>query len=479
MKNKKMTLIFSLLWLNMAVFCQTKGSQIAKIMQTYHDYNMFDGAVLVAENGQVIYKKAFGSANREWQISNATDTKFMLGSVSKSITATLMMLQVQKGLVNLDKTLADYLPEFKGKPAANATVKQLLNHTSGMVNYDIIKDFFPRISRQNFSREDYIKVYMDSALAFPSGTRYAYSSWGYFTLGLIMERVTGKSYADLMKEDIFDKLQMSNSGSYFHKQIVPKRATGYDYALDGFASADFRDQSNTMGTGDLYSTVEDLFKFHLAIQNHTLLNEKWTAEMLAPGMRPVRYGYGWFNQNFRYTPTDSVAANYHLGTTEGFVSFFIRIPETNSCAIILCNSYPTDYGNIIRNLLKALYNLPVDIKQPVHKKMETLIGQVGITKAMAEYAKMKADSANFYIDWVSMYYLVEQLSTLKRFEDARILAENNLAEFPNRDLIWLSMGNAYLALNRKKEAIKTFKMALEKFPNLDEAKNRLKELGEK
>jgi tetratricopeptide (TPR) repeat protein len=111
--------------------------------------------------------------------------------------------------------------------------------------------------------------------------------------------------------------------------------------------------------------------------------------------------------------------------------------------------------------------------------METLIGQVGITKAMAEYAKMKADSTNFHIDWVSMYYLVEQLSTAERFEDARILAENNLAEFPNRDLIWLSMGNIYLALNRKTDAIKTFKMALEKFPYLDEAKNRLKELGEK
>ena len=326
-----------------SLFAQNKKATLSGIMQAYHTYNMFDGAVLVAENGKVVYKGAFGLANREWNIPNRTDTKFMLGSVSKPLTATLMLIQVQKGLIKIDKTIADYLPEFKNKPAAKISIKQLLSHTSGIPNYDIIKDFFPRISRQNFTREDYVKIFMDSALAFEPGSRYAYSSWGYFTLGYIMERVTGKSYSQLMKEDIFDKLQMNNSGSYQHLQIVPNRATGYDYSFGGFTSAEFRDQSNTMGTGDLYSTVEDLFKFHLALSNNTLLNKQLTDEMLTPGMRPARYGYGWFNQNFKYTPADSVTANFHLGMTEGFISFMLRIPSTNSFTIILCNSSPTDF----------------------------------------------------------------------------------------------------------------------------------------
>ncbi len=126
-------------------------------MKAYHQYNMFDGAVLVAENGKVIYKDAFGLANREWNIPNRTDTKFMIGSVSKPLTATLVLIQVQKGLLHLDSTIATYLHEFKNKPAASVTIRQLLNHTSGIPNYDIIKDFFPRISRQQFSREDYLK----------------------------------------------------------------------------------------------------------------------------------------------------------------------------------------------------------------------------------------------------------------------------------------------------------------------------------
>lgn len=459
-----------------SLFAQNKKATLSGIMQAYHTYNMFDGAVLVAENGMVVYKGAFGLANREWNIPNRTDTKFMLGSVSKPLTATLMLIQVQKGLIKLDKTIADYLPEFKNKPAAKISIKQLLSHTSGIPNYDIIKDFFPRISRQNFTREDYVKIFMDSALAFEPGSRYAYSSWGYFTLGYIMERVTGKSYSQLMKEDIFDKLQMNNSGSYQHLQIVPNRATGYDYSFGGFTSADFRDQSNTMGTGDLYSTVEDLFKFHLALSNNTLLNKQLTDEMLTPGMRPARYGYGWFNQNFKYTPADSVTANFHLGMTEGFISFMLRIPSTNSFTIILCNSSPTDFFGITKNLVKVLYNKPVELKQPVHKKMETLIAQVGAEKAVEEYKKMKADSAHFYIDWISMNFIAEHLLNLKRYEDARIIADNNVAEFPNKDLVMLTTGNIYLALNRKEDAIKFYKKTLQLYPGYEEAKNRLKEL---
>jgi CubicO group peptidase (beta-lactamase class C family) len=473
---KRPILMLMFLFAAYVLMAQNKAEKMAEIMQSYHNYNMFDGAVLVAENGKIVYKGAFGLANREWNIPNTTDTKFMIGSISKPLTAFLVLLQVQKGLIQLDKTLADYLPEFKGKPAENVTIKQLLNHTSGLPNYDIIKDFFPRISRQNFTREQYIKVYMDASLAFPSGTKHYYSSWGYFTLGFILERVMGKSYSELMKEEIFDKLGTTNSGSYFHTQIVPKRATGYDYTLGGYTSSDFRDQSNAMGTGDIYSTVEDLFKFHLAIQNNTLLNKKWTDEMLTPGIKPADYGYGWFNKYFKITPTDSVFTNFHLGSTEGFVSFLRRIPSTNSMAVILCNSASTDYFNITNNLIKVLYNQPINLKQPVHKAMSKLIAEKGALKAVEAYQKMKADTAHYSIDWLSMYYLNEQLLTLKRYEDARIIGENNVVEFPNKDLIMLSMGNTYLALNRKEEAIKYYKKVLTITPDYEEAKSRLREL---
>ena len=455
---------------------QSKKDKLNKLMETYHQYNMFDGSVLVAENGKVIYKNAFGMANREWNIPNTTDTKFMIGSVSKPITAILMLIQVQKGLVSLDKTIADYIPEFPKKNGSRITIRQLLSHTSGMPNYDVIKDFFPKISRQNFTREEYIKLYMDSELLFEPGSSYYYSSWGYFTLGYIMEKVTGKSYAQLMKEDIFDKLGMSSSGSYYHTQIVNKRATGYDYSLGGYTSADFRDQSNTMGTGDLYSTVDDLFKLHMGIANNTLLTKKLTDEMFTPGIRPWRYGYGWFNQNFKYTPTDSVFANYHLGMTEGFLSFMIRVPSTNSLIVFLCNSSPTHFFGITTNLMKILYNKPAILKQPVHKAMEAMILTQGAVKSVAEYKRMKKDTAHYYIDWLAMDQLGNQLFNLNKYEDARIIFENNAAEFPERDLVLLSLAKTYERQGRKEDAILYYKKTITINPKNEEAKNRLKEL---
>ena len=475
MKKKSLLIILLLLFTQLCI-AQDKKTRLNEIMKKYHDYNMFDGAVLVAEDGKVFYKSAFGLANREWNIANTTDTKFMIGSVSKPITALLILIQVQKGLISLNKTISDYIPEYSKKNGSRITIRQMLSHTSGLPNYDIIKDFFPAISRQNFTREDYIKLYMDSALAFEPGTRYYYSSWGYFTLGYIMEKVTGKSYAQLMKQDIFDKIGMTNSGSYFHTQIVNKRATGYDYVLGGYASSDFRDQSNTMGTGDLYSTVEDLFKLHTALSNNTILNKELTAEMFTPGMRSAQYGYGWFNKQFKYTLTDSVSSNFHLGMTEGFLSFFLRIPATNSMVVILCNSSPTDFFGITGNLVKVLYNKPVVIKQPVHKAMEKIIASAGVSKAVEEYKIMKQDSAHFYIDWISMDFLGNQLFTLKRYEDARILFENNAAEFPAKDLVLISLAKTYEKLGRKNDAIIWYKKTLAINPGYEEAKNRLKEL---
>ncbi len=476
MKYKHVILSF-LLFSRLLIHAQSREAEFSQLMKTYHDYNMFDGAVLVAEQGKIIYQGAFGMANHEWNIPNQVDTKFMIGSVSKPLTAMLVLTYVQKGLINLDKTLGDYLPEFRNRPAGIVTIRQLLSHTSGMPNYDIMKDFFPVMSRRSFTREEYIKIYRDSALAFTPGSRYYYSSWGYFTLGYLVEKISGKSYAQAMKEEIFDRIGMTHSGSYLHTQVVPQRATGYDYVLGTYQSADFRDQSNTMGTGDIYSTVGDLFKFHLAINDNRLISKELTSEMLQPGIAPANYGFGWFNKTFKYTDRDSVFTNFHLGMTEGFVSFFRRIPSTNSMVLILCNSSPTDFFGIANNLAKILYHQPVAIKQPIHKKMETLIAEKGVVAAVKEYQVLKADTGHYYADRISLCFLAEQLLTMKRVEDARLMAENNIAEFPSFDMANCILGNVYLQLGKKEDAALYYRKTLKISPFYEEARSRLKEMG--
>jgi tetratricopeptide (TPR) repeat protein len=153
------------------------------------------------------------------------------------------------------------------------------------------------------------------------------------------------------------------------------------------------------------------------------------------------------------------------------------MPETNSLVVLLCNSAPTDYFNITKNLIKVLQNKPVVLKEPVHKKMEQFISKSGARAAVEEYKKMKSDTANYSIDWLQMYYLSDKLYNLKRFEDARSIAENNILEFPDKDLVALSLANIYLASQRKDEAIKFYKKVLELNPISDEAKNRLRELS--
>jgi CubicO group peptidase (beta-lactamase class C family) len=475
MRKNSLLWLLSLLFFIHTIYGQNKAAGIDEVMKTFHRFNMFDGSILVAENGKVVYKKGFGLANHEWNVPNKPDTKFMIGSVSKQFTAMLVLLQAQKGLIKLDNTISDYIPEFSTTNGKRITIRQLLSHTSGMPNYEIIPDFFPKISRQYSTREDYIKLYMDSALLSEPGKEYHYSSWGYYTLGYIAEKVTGKTYAALLKEEIFDKLGMKGSGSYFHTQIISNRATGYDYALDGYTSSDFRDQSNTMGTGDMYSTVEDLFKWHLALSNYSLLNKQLTGEMFTRGLG--LYGYGWFNYPIWYTAKDSVLANYHLGMTDGFLSFIARIPETNSLVVILCNSSPTDFFAITRAVLRVLYAKSVPLKQPVYKVLEKSIPQKGIQAAMLQYESLKKDTAHYYVTWWDNDRLGNELYNLGRYDDAIIILSKTAEEFPGKYIVLNSLAKSYEKAGNKQEAIATYKKALDAEPGNEEAKGKLKILG--
>ena len=126
--------------------------------------------------------------------------------------------------------------------------------------------------------------------------------------------------------------------------------------------------------------------------------------------------------------------------------------------------------------MQVLYNKPVVLKQPVHKAMETIIGSQGVNKAVEAYKKMKPDTAHYYIDWISMDFLGNALYDLKRYEEARIIFENNAAEFPDKDLVLLSLGKTYQMLGRKEDAIVWYKKVVGLGTANQEAKNRLKEL---
>src|SRR6185436_13682312 len=258
----KRNLLVNRLWLCVAiifvsqqiVFAQDHAAKIQELLSLAHKYRQFNGSVLVAENGKVVYKGAYGLANMEWDIPNTPDTKFRLGSITKQFTATVILQLVEQGKIKLDAKLTDYLPEYRKDTGDKVTIHNLLTHTSGIPSYTSLPGFFQNVSRNPFTVDDFIKKYASGELEFEPGTKFVYDNSGYFLLGAIIEKVTGKPYEQVLKENIFDPLGMKNSGYDRWGTILNKRATGYARTPKGFQPAAYLDMSIPYAAGSLYST---------------------------------------------------------------------------------------------------------------------------------------------------------------------------------------------------------------------------------
>src|SRR5947207_15030960 len=223
--------------LQTAAFAKDKAAKIEQLMSLYDKYGQCTGGVLVAANSRVISKKGLGLANMEWNIPNTPGTKFRLGSITKQFTATLVLQLVDQGKIKLDGKLSDYLPDYRKDTGAKVTIHNLLSHTSGVPSYTSLPGFFQNVSRNPFAVNDFIKTYASGDLEFEPGTKFVYSNSGYFLLGAIIEKVTGKPYEQVLRENIFDPVGMKNSGYDHWQTILNKRAIGYTRTPVGYETA--------------------------------------------------------------------------------------------------------------------------------------------------------------------------------------------------------------------------------------------------
>src|SRR5436309_4462425 len=179
-------LLITIAWLvatHSLVLAQDKAAKIDELMKVYNSYQQFNGAVLVAENGKVIFKKGYGMANMEWNIPVETDTRFRLGSITKQFTSMLVLQLVQEGKIKLEGKLTDYLPDYRKETGDRITIHQLLNHTSGIPSYTGLTNFFQDVSRNPYSVSDFVKKFASGDLEFQPGTKFNYNNSGYFLLG--------------------------------------------------------------------------------------------------------------------------------------------------------------------------------------------------------------------------------------------------------------------------------------------------------
>jgi CubicO group peptidase (beta-lactamase class C family) len=242
-----------------SIVAQDKAAKIDELLLSYHANGQFNGSALVAESGRVIFKKGYGLANMEWGIPNTPDTKHRLGSITKQFTAMLVLQLVEKGKLKLDGKITDYLPDYRKDTGERVTIHHLLTHTSGIPSYTGLPKFFDEVSRDPYPVAEFVKKYCSGNLEFEPGSKFAYNNSGYFLLGAIIEKVTGKPYEAVLKEQILDPLGMKDTGYDRHGTVLPKRAAGYSKTLLGYENAPYLDMSLPYAAGSLYSTIEDLY----------------------------------------------------------------------------------------------------------------------------------------------------------------------------------------------------------------------------
>ncbi len=389
-------LVFSFFFIQDFALAQTKAKKIDELMTLYHQYRQFNGSVLVAEQGKVIFKKGYGFANMEWQIPNQPDTKFRLGSITKQFTSMLIMQLVERGQIQLDGKLSDYLPYYRKDTGEKVTIHHLLTHTSGIPSYTSLPGFFQDVSRDPYPVEEFVKKFCSSDLEFEPGSSYRYNNSGYFLLGAIIEQVTGKKYEQALKENIFEPLDMSNSGYDHHEEIIPKRASGYEKRFADYVNAAYLDMSLPFAAGALYSTVEDLYLWDQALYTEKLLSQKYKEMMFTPFLN--NYAYGW---GVRKTAlegyTDSLTTMAHGGGINGFSTLITRLTDDRNLIVLLNNTGGTNLGEMTQAIVNILYDKPYRLpKQSIAELIYQTMINKDIDAAIQQYRELKRRNPDRY-----------------------------------------------------------------------------------
>lgn len=299
-------------------------------------------AILVAQNGQILYQKGYGLASMEHQVPVTTETKFRIGSVTKQFTGAAILKLQEAGKLKVTDTLSKYLPDF---PRANeVTLHHLLTHTSGIHSYTNEPDFM-KSAPVEVKPEELIREIEKDTFDFNPGEKWSYNNSGFVILGYIIEKVSGQSFGDYLATQFFRPLAMPNTGVHASNLILAHEATGYAWDNGKWQKALNWDMTRHGGAGALYSTIGDLYRWNEAVFNGQALSEAsltaaFTPVALNDGntrvMGTAGYGYGWSLGEFR-----GLKEIQHGGGLHGFGTFLTRFPEQNFTVAVVMNSLPT------------------------------------------------------------------------------------------------------------------------------------------
>ena len=329
---------------------QAPGDRLQRVVQPYVDAQMFMGSVLVAENGKIIFSNGYGMADLEWSVPNSPTTRFNIASMTKQFTAASILLLEDRGKLKTDDLVKKYLPDA---PASwdKITIYHLLTHTSGIP--DDAAKYEPGTPDK--------LVFNDRPLNFQPGEQWAYTNLGYIVLGYLLERITGHTYEDFVRDNIFKSLGMNDSGMFSFVTVIPRRASGYWPGSNGLENGDRPDTRIGFSSGSLYSTTEDLLRWEEGLFGGKLLSPASLRRMTTAFKSD--YACGLYVKR-----VNGHLMIEHDGNNIGFNSDMAYYPEDRIAVIVLANLNGTVTSEMTRALAAVAYGETSPIPS-VHKEI--------------------------------------------------------------------------------------------------------------
>ena len=463
---KKTFLTVVILFSFVVAKAQNKVAELDKLMTQAHANGVFNGSVLVAENGKVIYRKAFGYANKETKQLLKPEFCFDLASVSKQFTAMGIMILKERNKLSYDDKITKYFSEFPAY-GKDITVRNLLNNTSGMPLYQ------PFATHDNLTNAEILKIIEQrEALDANIGEQYFYNNAGYVMLGLIIEKVSNMSLAEFLKENIFKPLKMKNTLVGDTPKIdLKNRALGYSLIgeLDDYTV------SHT-GSTSMFSNVDDLFMWDQALYTEKLVSKKTIEEAFTPAVLNngslSNYGFGWFLN------PEKKSVN-HSGSDFGYRTFIMRDLDKKNTYIWLTNAgnaIPKEDMNVaIENILASKpYEIP---KITVISEFQKALQTNSVDDAIIITTKSIHSNPNlFMMDDAAINELGYKYLNDKKLAEAFSIFKFNVALNPNSSNVYDSLGEIYLLQKDTVNAIENYKKSVALNPNNANAIKVLKKL---
>ncbi|WP_299334790.1 serine hydrolase domain-containing protein [uncultured Psychroserpens sp.] len=445
------------------------------------------GNILVYENGEVVFKSSNGLRSINPMDSLDLNSQFRLASVSKQFTGMAIMKLKEAGQLDYDQKVNTILPEF---PYDNISVRQLLHHVSGLTDYE-------RLMAMHWTPEDSTKTYLlgndevlkefyrvGPELDFQPGERWEYSNTGYLVLATIIEKISGQHLSDFFKEHIFDPVGMTNTTLYKYQEgadpNMPNRVFGYETALNQKDNKlnDYHFLNAVRGDGGVYSTLQDLYKWNMALANYTIiskdyLDEAWTSGKTNDG-EYTGYGFGWF---LEYNPGEPKVVS-HSGGWVGFATFLHNEVEDKSGFIVLTNNSAETYANVMSAMGSIREGKPFELRKPsIKNTVAEHIFTEDIDKAIAHYKDLKANHADDYnFDESELNILGYGLINENRVDDALKIFKLNVDMYPDSANPYDSYADALILKGDSLKALENYKTCFAMDSTLQYAKDKAEAL---